>query len=119
MTKVLVIDDDVETRILIEAIFSTVGVKVIQANDGKSGIELARHHKPQVIFMDIRLPGMDGFQTTETIRAIPELAGIPIVLLTATFLNRQEIYKSAIFDAYFEKPFRPSELRKYVQDMLG
>lgn len=119
MTKVLVIDDDVETRGLIQAIFSTIGVEVIHAHDGKSGIELARQHQPRVIFMDIRLPGMDGFETTEAIRSIPELAEIPIVLLTATFLSRQEMHKSTIFDAYFEKPFRPAELRKYVQNMLG
>jgi signal transduction histidine kinase/CheY-like chemotaxis protein len=79
---VLVIDDDATVRDLMERQLSKEGLRVVTAASGEEGLRLARELKPNVITLDVMLPGMDGWSVLSTLRADPELAAIPVIVLT-------------------------------------
>ena len=80
---ILVIDDEVDTIEFIRVMFSMRGREVIGALHGEEGLRLAREIQPTVILLDVMMPGMSGFEVCRRLRADPELAHIPIVILSA------------------------------------
>lgn len=82
--RVVVIDDVAANRSLLSSALSAVGLEVLEAPDGASGIELAAHSRPDLVVVDIRMPGLDGFEVTRALRAMPALADLPIIALSAS-----------------------------------
>ena len=80
--RILIIDDDETITSLIDMVLSNEGYAVTTANNGIDGEKIASKIKPHLIFMDITMPGQDGYETTEHIKQNPELADIPVVFLT-------------------------------------
>lgn len=80
--RILIIDDDEVITGLIQTVLSKEGYTVYTANNGLDGEKMALENKPHLIFMDISMPGQDGYETTEKIKSYPELHEIPIVFLT-------------------------------------
>ena len=76
--RILVVEDTEDNRQIIRDLLSSVGYELIEAEDGAAGVAMARSHHPDLILMDIQLPQMDGYEATRRIRAIPELAKVPI-----------------------------------------
>ncbi|MFZ1539594.1 MAG: response regulator, partial [Chromatiaceae bacterium] len=94
--------------------------QVIEATDGRAGVEQARRHQPDIILMDIGLPVMDGFQALEEIRANESLRLTPVLAVTASAMkgDRESILAHG-FDGYLSKPIDRAELMCLLQQRLG
>ncbi len=116
---VLVIEDSPVVQHLLRVTLSSLRVKLIFADCGERGLELARAHKPDLITLDIGLPGIDGWQVLNALRADYETSGTAVIVLTA---HAQESMEQAAADSgadgFFPKPFQPAELRKAVGGLL-
>jgi two-component system cell cycle response regulator DivK len=87
--------------------------------DGAEGVAMAQTHRPDLILMDIQLPVIDGYEATRRIRAIPELARVPIVAVTSYALSGDEAKtREAGCDGYIAKPFSPRQLLAKVREFL-
>ena len=87
---VLVIDDDVVFRYLVRQLFSGAPYEMLEAEDGGEGLSLAARRKPDLIFLDLAMSGMDGFETLRQLRAEPETAAIPVIVATSKILTGDE-----------------------------
>jgi signal transduction histidine kinase/CheY-like chemotaxis protein len=108
----VLVADDIETnRILVEEMLRQKGFRVLTANNGFDAVRLAASDRPDLIVMDIRMPGMDGIEALKRIRALELPIRIPIIALTAQALKQEEEYiMKAGFDGYLRKPLTPAEL---------
>ena len=119
MTRVLVIDDEAPIRLLCRVNLEAEQMKVLEAPDGDTGLEVARRERPDVILLDVMMPGRNGWEVAEELLADERTSGIPIVFLTA----RAEIKDRARgIDLggvdYVTKPFNPVELAPLVEDLV-
>ena len=119
MTKVLVIDDEAPIRLLCRVNLEAEGIDVIEAPDGPSGVEKARDERPDVILLDVMMPGLDGWRVAEQLFEDDRTVRIPIIFLTARaeFRDRARGLDIGGVD-YVTKPFNPLELAPLVQSLL-
>ena len=118
-TQILVIDDSKTAQKILNVIFSQAGYEVIQAYDAESGIALAQQHKPSLILMDVIMPGISGFQATRMIRKDPDIADIPIIVVSGDKQAGDKFWLSNIgADQYLTKPFTRSQLFTAVYKLL-
>src|SRR5690242_16398786 len=119
MTKVLVIDDEAPIRLLCRVNLEAEKMDVIEAADGPSGVEMARAEGPDVILLDVMMPGLDGWRVAEQLLDDQRTSGIPIIFLTARaeFRDRARGLDIGGVD-YVTKPFNPLELAPLVRDLL-
>jgi len=116
---VLVVEDEPDNRLLIRMILQGDGYEVLEAEDGAAGIAMMRAHMPDLVLLDVMMPGLNGFEVHERVSADPELRAIPVVMLTA--LAQQTDVERAVargVQGYVTKPFEPDELLKAVQDHI-
>jgi two-component system cell cycle response regulator len=118
--KVLVIEDALATRRLVELSLTLEGFDVIQREDGPSGLEAARTLIPDVIVLDIALPGMDGWEVLKEIRADTKTQQIPVIVITAhdTAETRTKADHSTA-DSFVGKPFDLNQLRNEAHRLVG
>ena len=120
MTKVLVIEDNEKNRYLISFILKGVGYEVVEAITGEEGVEIVNREHPDLVLMDIQLPGIDGYEATRRIRASPADEKIPIIALTSYAMtgDRQRAFAAGC-TGYVEKPINPDtiidEIQKYLR----
>lgn len=109
---VLIVDDEMNTTIMVQRIFEREGYQVEAANDGTTALKLARQRLPDLILLDIRMPGMDGFDVLRLLRDEAETARIPTILLTANAREPSDVARGLDLgaDDYLYKPFAPQEL---------
>ena len=119
MTKVLVIDDEAPIRLLCRVNLEAEGMDVLEAADGPSGVEKARDEKPDVVLLDVMMPGLDGWRVAEQLLEDDRTARIPIIFLTARaeFRDRARGLDIGGVD-YVTKPFNPIELAPLVEGLL-
>jgi CheY-like chemotaxis protein len=116
--RVLVVDDSADVLFLIQLELEWLGHKVLVAQDGVSGMEIARREKPDVIVSDIKMPGMDGYELIRQIRSLPELARTPAIALTGFGMKRDvERALSGGFDAHIVKPSDIDQLSDLIRDL--
>jgi CheY-like chemotaxis protein len=114
---ILIIEDHEKNLKLVRDLLQVKGYQTLEAATAELGIELARRHTPQLILMDIQLPGMDGVTALGQLKSDPTTAHIPVIALTAFALHEdRERFRSAGFDSYLVKPFNIHELLKAVRD---
>ena len=120
MTKrILVVEDTEDNRCIIRDLLSSVGYALIEAVDGIEGVALAEAERPDLILMDIQLPGIDGYEATRRIRANLSTAHTPIIAVTSYALSGDEGKAREVgCDAYIAKPFSPRELLAKVREFL-
>jgi DNA-binding response OmpR family regulator len=120
MTRVLVIDDEAPIRLLCRVNLEAEGMKVIEAADGPSGLEQAREHTPDVVLLDVMMPGLDGWSVAEHLLEDERTNEIPIIFLTARaeFRDRARGLDIGGVD-YVTKPFNPLELAPLVRQLLA
>ena len=120
MTRVLVIDDEAPIRLLCRVNLEAEGMEVLEAADGPSGVEQARTSSPDVILLDVMMPGLDGWRVAEQLLLEPETRRIPIIFLTARaeFRDRARGIDIGGVD-YVTKPFNPLELASLVGEVLA
>ena len=120
MTKVLVIDDEAPIRLLCRVNLEAEKMEVLEAADGPTGLEQARNEAPDVILLDVMMPGLDGWGVAEQLLLDPATSGIPIIFLTARaeFRDRARGLDIGGVD-YVTKPFNPLELAALVDDVIA
>ncbi len=120
MTKVLVIDDEDPIRLLCRVNLEAEGMAVIEAKDGPSGLDQARSEGPDVILLDVMMPGLDGWRVAEELLDDTRTSEIPIIFLTARaeFRDRAKGLDIGGID-YVTKPFNPLDLAPRVRNMLA
>jgi DNA-binding response OmpR family regulator len=119
-TRVLVIDDEAPIRLLCRVNLEAEGMKVLEASDGPTGLVAARTSLPDVILLDVMMPGLDGWQVAEELLDDETTSGIPIVFLTARAELRDRARGLDVGGIdYVTKPFNPIELASLVRDLLG
>jgi len=120
MTRVLVIDDEPPIRLLCRVNLEAEGMRVLEAADGPSGVEQAIEHLPDVVLLDVMMPGLDGWRVAEQLLEDERTNEIPIIFLTARaeFRDRARGLDIGGVD-YVTKPFNPLELAPLVRELLA
>ena len=117
--RILVVEDTEDNRQIIRDLLTSVGYELIEAVDGAEGVALAQSEKPDLILMDIQLPVVDGYEATRRIRAVPELANVPIIAVTSYALSGDEAKaRAAGCDGYVAKPYSPRQLLAKIREHL-
>lgn len=120
MARILVVDDDPDILSIMSVALRAMGHQVEEAVNGHQAVALARSAHPDLIFMDLMMPGMDGYQATRLLKAEQGTAAIPVVALTAKAMRGdEEEGRRAGLDGYVTKPFRISRVLETVGRFLG
>jgi len=120
VTRVLVIDDEAPIRLLCRVNLEAEGMRVSEAGDGPGGLTLARAQQPDVILLDVMMPGLDGWRVAEMLLDDPVTRDIPIVFLTARADVRDRARGIDLGGLeYITKPFNPVELASLVRRVLA
>jgi DNA-binding response OmpR family regulator len=119
MTRVLVIDDEAPIRLLCRVNLEAEGMEVFEAENGPTGLDLARARVPDVVLLDVMMPGLDGWHVAEELLQDGRTSAIPIIFLTARaeFRDRARGLDIGGVD-YVTKPFNPLELAPLVEGLL-
>jgi two-component system cell cycle response regulator DivK len=116
---VLYIEDDPANRLLVRRILEAEGYRVVEAEDGPHGLEIARLVQPDLILVDISMPDMDGYEVATRLRAMPEVRRVPIVALTANVMKGdRERSLEAGCSGYIQKPLDVDLLPTQVASFL-
>lgn len=117
--RILMIEDNPQNRYLAGFLLEASGWEMVHAEDGPSGLELARTVDPVLILLDIQLPGMDGYAVAQALRAEPGSAGVPIVAVTSyAMAGDRERCLAAGCDGYIEKPIDPQTFVALVEHFV-
>lgn len=119
---VLVVDDHEDNRRILRDLLASAGYEVIEATTGDDGVAMAKARTPDLILMDIQLPGIDGYEATRRIKADDALRRIPLIVVTSYALSGDDAKALAAgADAYVAKPFSPramlAKIREYLKDL--
>jgi CheY-like chemotaxis protein len=120
MAKILLVEDDTIQIELIKKHLEPIGYDIIVAKNGQEGIRLAEKHKPDLILMDMIMPGMHGLEATIKLKESPQTQNIPIIALTIMSSPKfvQECYKAGVV-GYVKKPYDPKTLLESVEKIIG
>lgn len=120
MKKVLIADDEEGIRTLVRMTLDGGSLELLEAVDGDEAVAMARKHRPDVVLLDVMMPGHSGFDVCRALKRDPATAEIPVVILSARAQTAdQEEGRAAGADDYFTKPFSPIELLRKIDDLLG
>ena len=121
MTKrILIVEDHEDNRRILRDLLTSAGFELIEAVTGTEGVALANAQRPDLILMDIQLPGIDGYEATRRIKANSALRSIPIIAVTSFALSGDDerAYKAGC-SAYVTKPFSPRQLLATIREHLA
>ena len=126
---VLVVDDELDMRIFLATLLETSGYRPVLTRDGRQGIEKAKAVRPDLIILDVMMPGEGGVQMYQNLKADPQLQDIPIIMLSAiankTFAHYLKMLNARMNEpiqspqAYLEKPPEAKELLRVTQELIG
>ena len=120
MARILIIEDNLANMKLASLLLGNAGHAVLRALDAETGLTMARAELPDLILMDIQLPGMDGLAATALLKQDAATAAIPVIALTAMAMKEdREKSRSAGCDAYIAKPLRYQELYQAINQLLA
>ena len=118
--SVLVVEDDPDHRAIDCTILKHAGYRILEAADGHAALEIAEAHGPDLVLLDVGLPGMDGWEVMQSLKQHPDTAAIPIVMLTAHVLPQHRVRaKAAGCSAFLAKPIEPVHVVEAVQELIG
>jgi signal transduction histidine kinase len=118
--RILYVEDDITSRMLVSQVLYTAGYEVIEAEDGMAGIRMAQEERPDLILMDINMPGLDGYAAATKIKNLPGLADTPIIAMTANVVEGdRERALTAGCDGYLPKPIDVDALPEQINEFLG
>jgi two-component system cell cycle response regulator DivK len=118
--RILYIEDNFQNKRLVKKILNAKGYEVLDAEDGLTGVELAHNEMPDLILMDINIPGIDGMEATARLKNSPQTAAIPVIALTANAMrgDREKIIAAGC-DEYLQKPINNTKLVDTVRLFIG
>jgi two-component system cell cycle response regulator DivK len=118
--RILAVDDQEDNRRILRDLLTNAGYEVLESATGGDAVTQAEAHRPDLILMDIQLPGLDGYEATRRIKGNPALRHIPIIVVTSYALSGDDVKAFEVgCDAYVTKPFVPRELLAKVREYLG
>ena len=119
MSLVLIVEDNDKNLELVRDILQAKGYRTLEAGTAEDGLEIAKGQAPDLILMDIQLPGMSGIEGLRALRAEPATAGIPVVAITASVMqaDREQIMRAG-FDGFIEKPITVRSFLEVVEGVL-
>jgi CheY-like chemotaxis protein len=119
MSLVLIVEDNDRNLELVRDILQAKGYGTLEAGTAEDGVKIARAQSPDLILMDIQLPGLSGIEGLGALRAEPVTAGIPVVAITASVMlaDREQILRAG-FDGFIEKPITVRSFLAVVEDVL-
>ena len=116
---ILVVDDNLDAREMYCMYLRHEGFECIEAADGSEALALAREKRPVLVLMDATMPGVDGWQAIQQLRAEPDLRGTAVVMLTAHAFEEHRRRAEAVgADAFLAKPVLPDELARHIRQLL-
>lgn len=117
--SVLIVDDESMARTLLRLMLVRAGFNVSEAEDGYDALEKVRKNRPDIVLLDVMMPGMDGFAVCEALRNSPETISLPIIMLSAkTDLDSINKGLRAGATVYLTKPISPEDLTRHVREVL-
>ncbi len=120
MPKILVIEDEANIQKLMKTNLTASGYRVLVAGNGEEGLKLAQQEHPNLVLLDLRLPGMSGWDILMHIKTNRRLQKTPVIIMTATVPQNQEYkFPSMRTAGYLVKPFEVDELLRKVKQVLG
>jgi len=118
--RVLLVEDNEFNRKIVRNLLAKQPYELLEAHDGEAGVAAARRDRPDVIVMDVQLPKLSGLDATRALRAEPETANIPIIVVTSFALSGdQKKAMDAGASAYLAKPYSPRQLLETIRKMIG
>jgi len=119
MSLILIVEDNDKNMKLVRDVLQVDGYTTLEAVTGEDGVALAQQRKPDLILMDIQLPGINGIEALRILRADPATASIPIIAVTASVMQQDRtMITEAGFDAYVGKPLNLKEFRVAVRHAI-
>ena len=119
MVNILVVEDEPSLRKVIKSNLVASGFTVITAENGEAGLKLAQRHKPDLIVLDIKMPGISGWDVLTNLRGDRKLRQVPVLISTAYLSTEDEERTKELDVSYLTKPFGISELLTHVNRALG
>jgi two-component system cell cycle response regulator DivK len=117
--RILIVEDNEENRQILRDLLHHAGLDFVEAWGGEAAVAMAKADRPELILMDIGLPGIDGYEATRRIRSDPSSGSVPIIAVTAHSLAGDEAKAlEAGCDAYVAKPYSPRQLLKKIREFL-
>lgn len=118
MTTILYVEDNAFNRKIVRHLLGRTSYRLLEAGDGEAGVTAAREARPDLVIMDIQLPKMSGLDATRQLRADPQTAGIPVIVITSFALAGDEAKaREAGAAAYLAKPYSPRELLQKIREL--
>ncbi len=119
--RVLLIDDNSNLRFVLRLRLENLGFEVLEAEDGKTGVQLAIEHQPTVILLDFEMPGMDGLEAASLLKENKKTVEIPIILLSSAPFEQNWVVQLNLIgvEAFLMKPYDFEKLRKILFRYLG
>jgi len=118
--KILYVEDNFENKLFVRRVIESMGHVMIEAETGLDSLKLAAEKRPDLVLMDVNIPGMDGLETTVKFKQDPTLAEIPIVALTANAMKGdKERCLAAGCDGYMQKPVGVSDLKRQIERYIN
>ena len=119
MSVILIVEDNEKNMKLVRDVLQVKGYQTLEAATAEDGIALAQAHSPDLVLMDIQLPGMNGIEALGVLRANPATARIPVIAVTASVMQQdRKLITEAGFDAYIGKPINLKEFLQAVREMI-
>ena len=120
MSLILIVEDNEKNMKLVRDVLQVKGYATLEAGTAEDGIRLANERRPDLVLMDIQLPGMNGIEALGVLRADPATAKIPVIAVTASVMQQdRKLITEAGFDAYIGKPINLKEFLATVRKWLG
>ena len=118
--RILVVEDEDDARVFIRTVLEDVGAETFEAVDGDEALAVARREKPDLITLDLSMPGKDGVEAFTELRKDPDIAGIPVCIITGHPEFRKVVYDRAVMppEGYMEKPVQPDDLSQNLRRIL-
>ena len=120
--KIMLVDDEPELRGIVALRLESLGYRVVIADDGQEAIQLLETEKPDLILLDVMMPGMDGYEVCNEIKTRDETSHIPVILFTAKPEQKEKIRSNYSFiaaDDYILKPFETEDLLAKIKRFIG
>jgi len=120
MTQIMIVDDSPTDTQLLKKILEKNGFSILTASDAKEGIEVAKRERPDLIFMDVVMPGLNGFQATRELSSNPETASIPVIIVTCKDQQVDRVWGMRQGASnYVIKPVKEGTLLELISETLA
>jgi len=118
--KILVVDDEMHIIRIVKYKLESAGYEVLSALNGEEALKVAREQKPELVFLDIMMPGINGYEVCSKLKEDPQTRDIIIIMLTAKGQESDKIKGLEVgVDEYITKPFSPQDLLDRARDLIG